>query len=458
MVASDSRIASEVGVSVLKRGGNAVDAAVAVALALAVVYPEAGNLGGGGFMLMRLGDGRTAAIDYREMAPAAAHRNLFLDAKGDLVQGEGSSTRGYRASGVPGTVAGLSLALKKYGSGRLTWSQLVEPARKLAAEGFTLTHSLAKTFRDNSKEMMQYPESRRVFLKDGKFFAEGEVFRQPELGRHARALAGARPARVLRGADRATHRRRHEEERRPDDGGGLARLRAARARAAALDLPRPRSDLDAAAFVGRRRADRDAEHPRRLRPRADGLVFLRDVPRDDRGDAPRLRRPRRVPRRPRPREGARRRSHRQELRGAHARHDQPGARLDERGDQRRAARGQRAVRDDALLGRGRRRQRRRQHLHDQRPLRLGRDGEGDGRAAERRDGRLHGAARHAEPLGRDSGRAEPRRAAQAPALLDDADHRHAQGRHASGSRSARAAARASSTPCCKSSSTSWTST
>jgi gamma-glutamyltranspeptidase/glutathione hydrolase len=181
MVASDSRIASEVGVSVLKRGGNAVDAAVAVALALAVVYPEAGNLGGGGFMLMRLGDGRTAAIDYREMAPAAAHRNLFLDAKGDLVQGEGSSTRGYRASGVPGTVAGLALALKKYGSGRLTWSQLVEPARKLAAEGFTLTHSLAKTFRDNSKEMLQYPESRRVFLKDGRFFAEGEVFRQPEL-------------------------------------------------------------------------------------------------------------------------------------------------------------------------------------------------------------------------------------------------------------------------------------
>jgi gamma-glutamyltranspeptidase / glutathione hydrolase len=110
MVASDSRIASEVGVSVLKRGGNAVDAAVAVALALAVVYPEAGNLGGGGFMLMRLGDGRTAAIDYREMAPAAAHRNLFLDAKGDLVQGEGSSRRRYPPSGVPGPVGGLGRA------------------------------------------------------------------------------------------------------------------------------------------------------------------------------------------------------------------------------------------------------------------------------------------------------------------------------------------------------------
>jgi gamma-glutamyltranspeptidase / glutathione hydrolase len=183
MVASDSRIASQVGVDVLKRGGNAVDAAVAVGLALAVVYPEAGNLGGGGFMLIRLARGETVAIDYREMAPAAAHRSLFLDARGNLIQGEGSSTSGYRASGVPGTVAGLSHALKKYGSGRITWAQLTEPARKLAADGFVLTRSLAQTFRSNSKEMLRYPESRRIFLKDGKYYDEGEIFRQPELSR-----------------------------------------------------------------------------------------------------------------------------------------------------------------------------------------------------------------------------------------------------------------------------------
>jgi gamma-glutamyltranspeptidase/glutathione hydrolase len=180
MVASDSRIASEVGVEIMRRGGNAVDAAVAVALALAVVYPEAGNLGGGGFMLLRLRDGRTTAIDYREMAPAAAQRNLFLDAKGDLIRGEGSSTRGYRASGVPGTVAGLSLALKKYGSGKLAWAQLVEPARRLAANGLILSRSLAQSLRDD-KEMKFYPDSRRIFLNNGKFFAEGETLRQPEL-------------------------------------------------------------------------------------------------------------------------------------------------------------------------------------------------------------------------------------------------------------------------------------
>ena len=112
MVASTSRIASEVGVDVLKRGGNAVDAAIAVAFALAVTYPAAGNLGGGGFMMIRLRDGRTTAIDYREMAPAAATHNIYQNQKGELIEGEGSSTVGYRAAGVPGTVAGLELALK----------------------------------------------------------------------------------------------------------------------------------------------------------------------------------------------------------------------------------------------------------------------------------------------------------------------------------------------------------
>ena len=120
MVASTSPIASRVGVEVLRRGGNAVDAAVAVAFALAVTYPAAGNLGGGGFMMIRLRDGRTTAIDYREMAPAAATRNIYVAANGELIQGEGSSTVGYRAAGVPGTVAGMALALKKYGSGKLS--------------------------------------------------------------------------------------------------------------------------------------------------------------------------------------------------------------------------------------------------------------------------------------------------------------------------------------------------
>src|SRR5436309_3797832 len=120
IVASTNEIASRVGVDILKRGGNAVDAAIAVAFALAVTHPAAGNLGGGGFMMIRLQDGRTKAIDYREMAPAAATRNVYLDKDGNVIQGEGRSNEGYRAVGGPGTVRGMELALKKYGSHRLT--------------------------------------------------------------------------------------------------------------------------------------------------------------------------------------------------------------------------------------------------------------------------------------------------------------------------------------------------
>jgi gamma-glutamyltranspeptidase/glutathione hydrolase len=181
MVASTDRTASQVGVDVLRRGGNAVDAAIAVAFALAVVYPAAGNLGGGGFMMIRLRDGRATAIDYREMAPAAAHRDVYLDERGNLKAGEGSSTLGYRASGVPGTVAGMELALKKYGSGKLTWPQLIEPARRLAAEGYKLPYGLAHSLRGNADKLGLYAESKKVYLNGGRFFEEGEVWRQPEL-------------------------------------------------------------------------------------------------------------------------------------------------------------------------------------------------------------------------------------------------------------------------------------
>jgi gamma-glutamyltranspeptidase/glutathione hydrolase len=181
MVASTSRIASEVGIDVLKRGGNAVDAAIAVAFALAVTYPAAGNLGGGGFMMIRLRDGRTTAIDYREMAPQSATRNVYLDRSGNLIEGEGSSTVGYRAAGVPGTVAGMELALKKYGSGKFTWAQVIEPARRLAADGFTVPYSLARSLRGNADYLSLYEETRKIYLKEGKFYVEGETFRQPEL-------------------------------------------------------------------------------------------------------------------------------------------------------------------------------------------------------------------------------------------------------------------------------------
>ena len=181
MVASTNEVASRVGVEIMKRGGNAVDAAIAVAFALQVTHPAAGNLGGGGFMMIRLKNGRSTAIDYREMAPAAASRNVYLDKNGNLIEGEGGSLVGYRAAGVPGTVRGMELALKNYGSGKLTWSQLIEPARQLAANGFSVTYELARSLEGSRDYLSQYPETKRIYLRDGKFYQEGEMFRQPEL-------------------------------------------------------------------------------------------------------------------------------------------------------------------------------------------------------------------------------------------------------------------------------------
>jgi gamma-glutamyltranspeptidase/glutathione hydrolase len=181
MVASQHELASRIGVEVMRRGGNAVDAAVAVAFALAVVYPEAGNLGGGGFMLIRKRDGSTFAIDYREMAPGAANRDIFVDEKGELIRGEGGSRVGYRASGVPGTPAGLEMAFKKYGSGKVKWRELIEPSRKLAADGFVLSYRLANLFKSYKGDLEKYEDSKRIFLNGGKYFEEGDVLRQPDL-------------------------------------------------------------------------------------------------------------------------------------------------------------------------------------------------------------------------------------------------------------------------------------
>jgi gamma-glutamyltranspeptidase / glutathione hydrolase len=182
IVASTNEVASRVGVEIMRRGGNAVDAAIAVAFALAVTHPAAGNLGGGGFMMIRLKNGKTTAIDYREMAPAAAHRNVYLDKNGDVIKGEGGSIVGYRAAGVPGTVRGMELALKRYGSGKLSWAQLVEPARRLAANGFRVTHSLSRSLRGNDDYLSQYAETKRIYLNNGKFYNEGDLFVQPDLG------------------------------------------------------------------------------------------------------------------------------------------------------------------------------------------------------------------------------------------------------------------------------------
>jgi len=175
MVTTVQRDATDAGVEVLKQGGNAVDAAVAVHFALAVVYPFAGNLGGGGFMLIRDKHGKTHFLDYREKAPATATRDMYLDEKGNVVPG--MSLIGYKASGVPGSVAGLAYAQKHFG--KLTLAQDMGPAIKLATEGYVLTAPEAASLQ--SKNVARFPASAHIYQRDGNFYKEGETFKQPEL-------------------------------------------------------------------------------------------------------------------------------------------------------------------------------------------------------------------------------------------------------------------------------------
>jgi gamma-glutamyltranspeptidase/glutathione hydrolase len=193
MVASSNRIASEVGVAVMSKGGNAVDAACAVALALAVVHPAAGNLGGGGFMLIRMSNGRSTAIDYRESAPLAASRDMYLDASGNVIPGR--SLAGYKACGVPGTVAGLALAHEKFG--KLPWREVVQPAADLAEKGFVLSQGLANDLR--STTLSHFPESRRIFQRDGNYYRAGELFQQPDLAKTLVRIAANGPNEFYRG-------------------------------------------------------------------------------------------------------------------------------------------------------------------------------------------------------------------------------------------------------------------
>lgn len=179
MVVSTNHLASQVGAEILKKGGNAVDASVAVGLALAVTWPSGGNIGGGGFMLMRTSDGKSEVIDYRERAPLAATRDMYVDSSGQIIKD--ASTVGYKAVGVPGTIAGFALAHKRYGS--LPWKTIVEPARKLAADGFIVNIHYERALKNVAPMLMKFEDSAKIFLrgKENKPYVEGERIRQPEL-------------------------------------------------------------------------------------------------------------------------------------------------------------------------------------------------------------------------------------------------------------------------------------
>jgi gamma-glutamyltranspeptidase/glutathione hydrolase len=179
MVASQNEVATRVGVEVLKQGGNAIDASVAVGLALAVTLPRAGNIGGGGFMLVHLAEEqRTVAIDFRETAPALADPDMFFGADGEVDNGEYRST--HKSSAIPGTIAGLAHILQKYGT--MDWADLVEPALILAREGFPVTEDLANNLRVSKAKLTANPLTASIFYKAGaQEYQVGEMFRQPQL-------------------------------------------------------------------------------------------------------------------------------------------------------------------------------------------------------------------------------------------------------------------------------------
>ena len=188
IVTSVHELASRAGVEMLRSGGNAIDAAVATGFALAVVHPQAGNLGGGGFLLLRNATGETHFIDFREKAPAAATANMYLDAQGNVIpeSSKDSSVVGYKSIGVPGSVAGLVYAEKQYG--KLSIEKVMAPAIKFARDGFPLAYEDAQDLKDD-EYLAQFPESKRIFLRDGNYYQPGELFKQPELARTLERLA-----------------------------------------------------------------------------------------------------------------------------------------------------------------------------------------------------------------------------------------------------------------------------
>jgi gamma-glutamyltranspeptidase / glutathione hydrolase len=195
MVATDDPLASQAGVEILKRGGNAVDAAVATAFALAVVEPAAGNIGGGGFMLVRLANGKTNFFDYREMAPGKATREMYIKADGK--PDNEASTVGYRSVAVPGTVAGLALALETHGTMKLR--DVMAPAIRYAQAGIPVTEKLVREFAKERKDLQRFSISNHVFLNDGKYFKVGDTLRQPELAATLKRIANNGPDEFYRG-------------------------------------------------------------------------------------------------------------------------------------------------------------------------------------------------------------------------------------------------------------------
>jgi gamma-glutamyltranspeptidase/glutathione hydrolase len=320
MVSSASALATDIGVDVLRRGGNAVDAAVAVGFALAVALPNSGNIGGGGFMILHDGKtGKDTAIDFRETAPARATRDMFLDANGRVVAEKSLFTQA--AIGVPGTVAGLTYALDHYGT--MKRAALVAPAIALARKGFPVGETLSRAFAAEHDHLGAWEGTRKVFFHDGRVPHTGDILRNPDLARSL-ALIGRDGAKAFYdgpiGAAIVAEARAHGGLITADDLKNYKVVERTPVRGSyrgyeIVSMPPPSSGGVHVIQILNILSNfplRDWGHEQR-----------EDHPRDGRGGAPRLRRPLRVPGRPRLREGAGRRAHVAGLREGTGRPDRP---------------------------------------------------------------------------------------------------------------------------------------
>ena len=235
MVVTAQHLASDVGVEVLKEGGNAVDAAVAVGYALAVVYPTAGNIGGGGFMTIRLKDGKTTFLDFRERAPLASTKTMYLDDKGNI--GQRPEHRGYLAVGVPGSVMGFETARKS--TARKSREKLMAPAIRFARDGFVLEQGDVASSPEGEEMLAKDKAAAAIFLKpDGKPYAIGETLVQPDLAATLSAHFRERSGRLLQRRDRRRHRQGQRGERRHSRQGRFRAIFRARTRAGEMQLSR----------------------------------------------------------------------------------------------------------------------------------------------------------------------------------------------------------------------------
>jgi gamma-glutamyltranspeptidase/glutathione hydrolase len=250
MVVGPEQLAAEVGRDILDKGGNAVDAAVATGFALAVTYPRAGNLGGGGFMMIHLAkENRQTFIDYRETAPGKARRDMFLDENGEIDRNRIAFT--HLAAGVPGSVAGMLYALEKYGT--MSRKEVLAPAIELAQDGIAVSYAHSSGLTSREERLNKNPEAARLLLrKDGTAYEVGEKWRQKDLAKTLKEIS------------------KHGRQRRPDLRGGPGRVPGSGAHTPAHPLQGIRSGSRTTALLWRGAHHPDAQYPVRFRPARHG--------------------------------------------------------------------------------------------------------------------------------------------------------------------------------------------